>query len=178
MALFSLDGVAPSVPAAGTWWAAPTAALIGDVRLSPGASVWFGAVLRGDNDPLIVGEDTNIQDGCILHTDPGLPLILGRGVTVGHGVTLHGCQIGDNSLIGMGSTVLNGAVIGRNCLIGAGALITERKRIPDNSIVFGAPAKIVGETDEDHHAAFRRSAESYRLKAARYGAGLSIYTSA
>ena len=175
MSLFILDGVAPSLPAAGTWWAAPTAVLIGDVRLSPGASVWFGAVLRGDNDPLVIGEDTNIQDGCILHTDPGLPLILGRGVTVGHGVTLHGCQIGDNSLIGMGSIVLNGAEIGRNCLIGAGALITERKKIPDNSIVFGSPAKVVGETSEEQQTAFRRSAESYRRKAERYAGGLRSF---
>jgi carbonic anhydrase/acetyltransferase-like protein (isoleucine patch superfamily) len=161
MPLFKLADRAPTLPADSDFWIAPTAVLIGDVRMSAGASVWFGAVLRGDNEPIIVGEDSNVQDGAVLHTDPGSPLILGANVTVGHMAMLHGCEIGDNSLIGIGAIVLNGARIGRNCLIGAGALITERKVIPDNSLVTGAPGVVVRTLDDMQAQALKGSAAKY-----------------
>jgi carbonic anhydrase/acetyltransferase-like protein (isoleucine patch superfamily) len=170
---FRLGERAPILPPDGGYWIAPTAVLIGDVRLEAGASVWFGAVLRGDNEQIVIGEDSNVQDGCVLHTDPGQPLILGRGVTVGHGVVLHGCKVGDGSLIGMGSTLLNGVTVGRNCLIGAGALITERKDIPDNSVVFGSPAKVVGSVTVEQHASLILSAQLYRDKWRWYAAELA-----
>jgi carbonic anhydrase/acetyltransferase-like protein (isoleucine patch superfamily) len=172
MTVYKLQELAPSLPAPGSFWIAPTAAVIGAVRLSPGSSVWFGAVLRGDNDPIVVGVDSNIQDGCVLHSDPGQPLTIGDGVTVGHNVILHGCTIGDNSLVGMGSTILNGAQVGRNCLIGAGALITEGKVIPDNSVVMGSPGKIVRAVSADEVAGFARSAQVYRAKWQRYARDL------
>lgn len=126
-------------------WIAPTAALMGKIRLEHEASVWWGAVLRGDNELITVGQGSNVQDGSVLHTDPGFPLVIGPGVTVGHLAMLHGCTIGEGSLIGIGAVILNGAKIGRNCLIGAKALIAEGKEIPDNSLVMGMPGKIVGE---------------------------------
>jgi carbonic anhydrase/acetyltransferase-like protein (isoleucine patch superfamily) len=141
MPLYEIDGARPQ--ADGDHWIAENAVIIGRVILRQNASVWFGAVLRGDNDPITVGENSNVQDGSVLHTDVGSPLTIGRDVTIGHMVMLHGCQIGDNSLIGIGSVVLNGAKIGRNCLIGANCLITEGKEIPDNSLVMGAPGKVV-----------------------------------
>ena len=142
-------------------WIAPTAVLIGKVSLGSNASVWWHSVLRGDNEPITVGEGSNIQDGCVLHTDLGFPLVIGKGVTVGHMVVLHGCTIGDNSLIGIGAVILNGATIGRNCLIGARALIPEGKSIPDNSLVMGAPGKVVREVTPEHLARMRESAEQY-----------------
>ena len=142
-------------------WIAPTAVVIGKVTLGKNASVWWNSVLRGDNEPISVGEGSNIQDGCVLHTDLGFPLVIGRGVTVGHMVMLHGCTIGDDSLIGIGAVVLNGATIGRNCLIGAGALVPEGKSIPDNSLVMGAPGKVVREVSAEHLARMRESAEQY-----------------
>jgi carbonic anhydrase/acetyltransferase-like protein (isoleucine patch superfamily) len=142
-------------------WIAPTAVLIGKVNLGSNASVWWHSVLRGDNEPITVGEGSNIQDGCVLHTDLGFPLVIGNGVTVGHMVMLHGCTIGDDSLIGIGAVILNGATIGRNCLIGAGALIPEGKSIPDNSLVMGAPGKVVREVTPEHLARMRESAEQY-----------------
>jgi carbonic anhydrase/acetyltransferase-like protein (isoleucine patch superfamily) len=142
-------------------WIAPTAVLIGKVSLASNASVWWNSVLRGDNEPISVGEGSNVQDGCVLHTDIGFPLVIGKGVTVGHMVMLHGCTIGDDSLIGIGAVVLNGAVIGRNCLIAAGALVPEGKSIPDNSLVMGAPGKVVGEVTPAHLARMRESAEQY-----------------
>jgi carbonic anhydrase/acetyltransferase-like protein (isoleucine patch superfamily) len=145
LAVFNLGSVSPELPSDDEYWIAPTASVMGRVILKKNASVWWGAVLRGDNDPIIVGEGSNIQDGSVCHTDTGSPLTIGANVTVGHMVMLHGCTIGDNSLVGIGSIVLNGARIGKNCLIGANCLITEGKEIPDNSLVMGAPGKVVRE---------------------------------
>ena len=133
MAVYALDGVAPEL--AETAWVADNATVLGRVAMAEGASVWFGAVIRGDNDLISIGKNSNIQDNSVLHTDPGVPLVIGEGVTVGHQVMLHGCEIGDNSLIGIGSTILNGSKIGKNCIIGAHTLIAENKTIPDNSVV-------------------------------------------
>ncbi len=154
------------------YWVAPNATLIGKVRLERDASVWFGAVLRGDNELITVGAHSNVQDGAVLHTDPGFPLIIGNYVTVGHKAMVHGCEIGDNSLIGINAVVLNGAKIGRNCLIGANALITEGKQIPDNSMVLGAPGKVIRELNEREIQGLRRSAEGYARNARRFRQGL------
>ncbi|WP_278438633.1 gamma carbonic anhydrase family protein [Pseudomonas oryzihabitans] len=149
-------------------WVAPTAAVIGKVRLDEGASVWFGAVLRGDNELIHIGPDSNVQDGAVLHTDPGSPLTLGRGVTVGHQAMLHGCEIGDGSLIGIHAVVLNGARIGRNCLVGANALVTENAVIPDGSLVLGSPAKVVRTLSEAQQAQLAANAQVYVANARRY----------
>lgn len=151
-----------------TAWIAPNATVIGDVRLAAHSSVWWNCVLRGDNDPITVGENSNVQDGSILHTDDGIPLTIGRNVTVGHRVMLHGCTIGDGSLIGMGAIVLNSVVIGKNCLIGAGSLIPEGKVIPDNSLVVGSPGRVVHELSEKHLARIAHSAEHYVVNADNY----------
>ena len=161
MALHTLDGISPVLPDAGLYWIAPSSDVIGKVRLLRDASVWFHAVLRGDNEWIEVGEGSNVQDGCVLHTDVGSPLTIGRNCTIGHKAILHGCTIGDNSLIGMGATILNNAVIGRNCLIGANALIPEGKTIPDNSLVVGAPGKVIRVLDAEGAAELTRSAEGY-----------------
>jgi len=161
MTIYALGDSKPQLPPEGEYWVAPSASVIGNVILHPNASVWFGAVLRGDNDPITVGPDSNIQDGSVLHTDMGSPLTLGRGVTVGHKAMLHGCEVGDYSLIGIGAVVLNGVKIGRNCIIGANALITEGKVIPDNSLVVGQPGKVVRERDPAHIAVLQMSAEHY-----------------
>jgi carbonic anhydrase/acetyltransferase-like protein (isoleucine patch superfamily) len=150
------------------YWIAPTAVVIGKVKLEKNASIWWGSVLRGDNEPITVGEGSNIQDGCVLHADPGYPLIIGRHVTVGHMAMLHGCVIGDNSLIGIGAVILNGARIGANCLIGAKSLIPEGKEIPDNSLVMGAPGQIKRQVSEEHIARMRHSAEHYVANWQRY----------
>ena len=150
------------------FWIAPTAVVIGKVSLGRNTSVWWHSVLRGDNEPITVGEGSNIQDGCVLHTDPGYPLVVGQHVTVGHLVMLHGCTIGDGSLIGIGAVILNGATIGRNCLIGAKALIPEGKAIPDGSLVMGAPGKVVREVTPEHVARMRESAEHYVRNWQRY----------
>lgn len=171
MPLYSLDGTAPQFPQ-GFHWTAPTAVLIGNVILQENASVWFGCVLRGDNEQISVGESTNIQENCVLHTDPGFPLTIGSGCTIGHKAMLHGCTIGDNSLIGMGATVLNGAKIGKNCLIGANALVSEGKEIPDNSMVIGMPGKVVRELDEAAIAGLKASALHYVANAKRFATGL------
>lgn len=160
------------VRAEGDFWVADSAVVLGSVLLKQDASVWFNAVLRGDNELITVGEGSNIQDGSVLHTDPGCPLVIGDHVTVGHKVMLHGCQIGDNSLIGINAVILNGAKIGRNCLIGANALITEGKEIPDNSMVLGAPGKVVRELSQDEIQGLRRAAEHYVANARRFRAGL------
>lgn len=149
-------------------WVAPTAAVIGKVRLDEGASVWFGAVLRGDNELIHIGPDSNVQDGAVLHTDPGSPLTLGRGVTVGHQAMLHGCEIGDGSLIGIHAVVLNGARIGRHCLVGANALVTENAVIPDGSLVLGSPAKVVRTLSEAEQAQLAANAQVYVANARRY----------
>ncbi|RAK62539.1 gamma carbonic anhydrase family protein [Phenylobacterium kunshanense] len=152
MAVYNLGNVTPQLPNDDEYWIAPTAAVMGNVILKKNASIWWGAVLRGDNDPIVVGEGSNIQDGSICHTDHGAPLTIGANVTIGHMVMLHGCEIGDGSLIGIGSIVLNGAKIGKNCLIGANCLITEGKEIPDNSLVMGAPGKVVRELSPEQAA--------------------------
>lgn len=149
-------------------WVAPTAAVIGKVRLDEGASVWFGAVLRGDNELIHIGPDSNVQDGAVLHTDPGSPLTLGRGVTVGHQAMLHGCEICDGSLIGIHAVVLNGARIGRNCLVGANALVTENAVIPDGSLVLGSPAKVVRTLSDAQQAQLAANAQVYVANARRY----------
>ena len=156
------------------YWVADNAMVMGSVLLKRGASIWFNAVLRGDNDLITVGEYSNIQDGSVLHTDPGCPLVIGSHVTVGHKVMLHGCQIGDNSLVGINSVILNNAKIGRNCLIGANALITEGKEIPDNSMVMGAPGKVVRTLSDEQVAGLKMSADHYWENAQRFMKGLSI----
>ena len=172
MALYALDGTQPQIARGEGVWIAPSAAVIGRVQLDTESSVWFGAVLRGDNEPIHIGPRSNIQDLTVMHTDPGKPCIVGAGVTVGHRAILHGCTIGDNSLIGMGAVVLNGAVIGQNCLIGAHALIPENKVIPDNSLVVGAPGRVVRELDEAAIAGIRASADRYVANARRFSSGL------
>ena len=168
--IYALDGIAPQIdPSA---WVAPDANIIGRVVLEAEASVWFCATLRGDNEEIRVGAGSNIQENCVLHTDIGFPLKIGANCTIGHKVTLHGCTIGDGSLIGMGATVLNGARIGKRCLIGAGALITEGKEIPDGSLVMGAPGKVVRQLDETARAGLLASAVGYRANALRFRAGL------
>jgi carbonic anhydrase/acetyltransferase-like protein (isoleucine patch superfamily) len=150
------------------WWIAPNAVVIGSVILKRNASVWWSAVLRGDNEPITIGENSNIQDGAVLHTDPGFPLQLGRNVTVGHMVMLHGCTIGDGTLVGIGSVIMNGAKIGKNCLIGARALITEGKEIPDNSMVMGAPGKVIRELTPEQIAGMQQGADRYVENWKRY----------
>ena len=172
MTIYALGDSKPQLPPPGEYWVAPSASVIGNVILHANASVWFGAVLRGDNDPITVGPDSNIQDGSVLHTDMGSPLTLGRGVTVGHKAMLHGCEVGDYSLIGIGAVVLNGVKIGRNCIIGANALITEGKVIPDNSLVVGQPGKVVRERDPAHIAVLQMSAEHYVQNWKRFAAEL------
>ena len=147
---------------------ADNATVIGSVRLKDQSSIWFNCVLRGDNDWLEVGERSNVQDGCILHTDPGIPLIIGNGVTVGHRVMLHGCQIGNNSLIGIGSTLLNGSVIGKNCIVGAHSLITEGKEFPDGSLILGSPARVARELSDEEIAQIGLSADIYVENAKRF----------
>ena len=170
--IYELDGMRPEIPEEGRYWIAPTATLIGKVRLKADASVWFGAVLRGDNEPIVVGARTNVQDLTTLHTDMGSPLEIGEDCTIGHNAILHGCAIGDGSLIGMGAVVLNGARIGRGCLVGARALVTEGKSFPDHSLIVGSPAKATRTLDAAGIAALRRSAEDYVAKWRRYASGL------
>jgi len=170
MTLYALDGVAPEV--ADDTWIAPDANVIGRVVIAAGASVWFCCTLRGDNEKIRVGCGSNVQENCVLHTDMGYPLTIGAGCTIGHKAMLHGCTIGDNSLIGMGATVLNGATIGRDCLIGAGALVTEGKEIPDGSLVMGAPGRVVRSLDAGAIAGLRASAAHYQERMRQYRAGL------
>jgi carbonic anhydrase/acetyltransferase-like protein (isoleucine patch superfamily) len=161
VALYEFEGIRPVVPENDEYWVAPDAQVMGRVELKSGASVWFGSVLRGDNDPIVIGENSNIQDCSVLHTDLGKPLTIGAGVTVGHKVMLHGCTIGDNCLIGIGSVILNNTVIGKNCLIGAGTLITENKEIPDGSMVIGAPGRVIRQLNDEQIEMIRLSAEMY-----------------
>jgi len=168
--IYSLDGIAPQL---GTGvWVAPDANIIGHIILEDEANIWFGATLRGDNEPIRVGRGSNIQENCVLHTDMGFPLTIGADCTIGHKAMLHGCTIGDGSLIGMGATILNGAQIGKGCLIGAGALITEGKVIPDGSLVMGAPGKVVRMLDDEARERLLKSAAGYRRNAARFAKGL------
>lgn len=168
--IFSFEGHAPNVDADA--WVAHDANIIGKITLKAGSSVWFCSTLRGDNEPIVVGEGTNIQENCVIHTDMGFPVTIGAGCTIGHKAMIHGCTIGDNTLIGMGATILNGAVIGKNCLIAAGALIAEGKVIPDGSLVMGVPGKVVRELDEARIEALRDSARGYQRNARRFRAGL------
>ena len=161
MPLYAIADAVPQTPASGNFWVAPTASVMGRVILKENASVWYGAVIRGDNDPIEIGENSNIQDGSILHTDIGFPLTVGKNVTVGHRVMLHGCTIGDGSLIGIGSTLLNGVKIGKNCIIGAHTLLTEGKEIPDNSLVVGSPGRVIRTHGEDVAELLQASADHY-----------------
>ncbi len=168
--IYALDGIAPAIdPSA---WVAPDANVIGKVTLQANASVWFGATLRGDNETITLGQGSNVQENCVLHTDMGYPLVIGANCTIGHKAMLHGCTVGEGSLIGMGATVLNGAKIGRGCLIGAGALVTEGKEIPDFSLVMGAPGKVVRMLDPEAQARLIASALGYQKNARRFRTGL------
>lgn len=169
--IWDLDGIAPEIAADA--WVAPDAQLMGRIVLEPGASVWFGAVLRGDNEEIRVGRNSNVQDLTVCHTDIGFPLSIGANCTIGHRAILHGCTIEDGALIGMGAIILNGARIGAGSLIGAGALVAENKVIPPGSLVMGAPGKVVRELDETARARLLKSAEGYRRNAARFRAGLT-----
>lgn len=171
--VYALDGVSPELPEEGACWIAPDAILIGKVRLEKNASVWFGAVLRGDNELIHIGEGSNVQDRCVLHTDIGFPLKLGAGCTIGHSAILHGCTIGDSSLVGMGATILNGARIGKECIIGAGALIPEGREIPDRSLVVGMPGRVLKQLTNEHAQKLKESAENYQANWRRYASGLT-----
>ena len=161
MPLYALAGHVPQTPEPGLFWLAPDATVIGKVTIAEDVGIWFGAVLRGDNEPIAVGRGSNIQEGTMVHTDPGFPVSIGEGCTIGHHAIIHGCTIGDNALIGMGATVLNGARIGRNCLVGANALVTEGKEFPDGSLIVGAPARAVRSLDEAAIEGLKRSARNY-----------------
>jgi carbonic anhydrase/acetyltransferase-like protein (isoleucine patch superfamily) len=172
MPLYSLEGRRPALPPEGLYWIAPNACLIGDVTLGPDAAVWFGAVLRGDNERITVGARTNIQELCTLHTDMGFALEIGEDCTIGHNAILHSCTIGEGSLIGMGAVVLNSAKIGQGCLVGARALVTEGKTFPDHSLIVGSPAKVIRTLDAEAVQAIRGSAKHYVQNWRRYASGL------
>lgn len=172
MPLYELDGVRPQLPEDGSVWIAPGAHVIGDCRIGTGCSVWFNAVIRADNEPVVIGRNTNIQDGAVLHNDPGIPLTIGDDITIGHLAIVHGCTVGDGTLIGMGAKVMNGAVVGKGCLIGAGALVAEGKDIPDHSLVVGAPGKVIRTLDENTVATLGLAAERYHWNRGRYAAGM------
>lgn len=168
MPLYELDGKRPVFENEETNWVAPDATVIGDVSIGRNVSLWFGVVIRGDNEPIRIGADSNIQEHTVMHTDPGSPLTIGEGCTIGHRAMLHGCTIGDGSLVGMGAIVLNGARIGKNSLVGAGALVTEGKEFPDNSLIVGVPARAVRTLDEKAVAGLRGSAAHYVENGARF----------
>ncbi|MCY1125433.1 gamma carbonic anhydrase family protein [Frigidibacter sp. RF13] len=168
--IYALDGIRPEIGR--DVWIAPAAHVIGKVALEDEVGIWFGVTIRGDNELIRIGRGSNVQENCVLHTDMGFPLTVGADCTIGHKAMLHGCTIGDGTLIGMGATILNGAVIGSGCLIGAGALVTEGKHIPDGSLVMGAPGRVVRELDAEVRARLLKSAEGYRTNARRFAAGL------
>ncbi|MBN9249771.1 MAG: gamma carbonic anhydrase family protein [Mesorhizobium sp. 61-13] len=172
MPIYAIDGVEPRFEDRDSNWVAPDATLIGNITLGRNVGIWFGTVVRGDNEEISIGEDSNVQEHTIMHTDPGFPLTIGKGCTIGHRAMLHGCTIGDNSLIGMGAIVLNGAKIGRNSLVGAGALVTEGKEFPDNSLIVGSPAKAIRALDDAAVERLRKSAAHYVANAKRFKAGL------
>ena len=172
MAIYAFEEHHPQLPEPGHFWIAPGAQVIGRVRLGRDVSLWFGVVVRGDSGTIEIGDTTNVQDGAVLHSDPGFPLQVGAGCTVGHRAILHGCTVGDNTLVGMGATVLNGARIGNNCLIGANALVTEGKEFPDGSLIVGSPAKAVRTLDAAAIEGLRASARGYAEKWRRYSTGL------
>jgi len=171
MAIHELDGVRPELPAAGAFWVAPNATIIGKVTLGVGVGVWFGVVMRGDKERITVGADTNVQDLSVFHTDEGFPLILGEGCTIGHRAIIHGCTIGNNVLVGMGATVMNGVTIGDNCLIAAGALVPEGRTVPSGSLVMGVPGKPVRQLSAEEIEANRNSAIHYVANWKRYAKG-------
>jgi len=176
MTLYTLGETSPQIPPDGDFWVAPDANVIGKVVLQSGSSVWFGVTIRGDNEPIVVGAGSNIQENCVLHTDMGFPLTIGENCTIGHKAMLHGCTIGDGSLIGMGAIVLNGARIGKGCLIGAGALVTEGKDIPDGAVVMGAPGRVVRQLSVEASADLLDSARHYQDNMRRFRDGLSVRT--
>jgi carbonic anhydrase/acetyltransferase-like protein (isoleucine patch superfamily) len=161
MPLYALGDLMPKTPGPGRYWLAPDASVIGQVEIGEDVGIWFGAVLRGDNEPILVGGRTNIQEGAMVHTDPRFPVSIGEGCTIGHHAIIHGCTIGDNSLVGMGATVLNGARIGKNCLVGANALVTEGREFADGSLIIGSPARAIRILDEAAVEGLRRSATNY-----------------
>jgi carbonic anhydrase/acetyltransferase-like protein (isoleucine patch superfamily) len=170
MSIYQLDSIAPRVDP--TAWVADSAQVMGNVTLAADSNIWFGVVIRGDNEPITIGEGSNIQDGSVLHSDLGKPLTVGKRVTVGHGVMLHGCTVGDESLIGIGAVVLNDAVIGKNCLVGAGSLVTEGKVFPDGSMIVGSPARVVRQLTPEQMDGLRQSAQHYIDNARRFQNGL------
>ena len=176
MSIFALDGKSPQFEDRGSVWIAPDAAVIGNIRVGRDVGIWFGAALRGDNEPITIGAQTNVQEMTIMHTDPGFPITIGEGCTIGHRALLHGCQIGNNCLIGMGAIVLNGAKIGANCLVGAGALVTEGKVFPDGSLIVGSPARAIRELDPASIERLKLSAAHYVANARRFMMGLSVVT--
>jgi carbonic anhydrase/acetyltransferase-like protein (isoleucine patch superfamily) len=173
MAIYELEGIRPNLPPAGEFWIAPSAAVIGRVTLHKNSSIWWNAVLRGDTDDIIIGEGSNVQDGSVCHTDPGIKLIVGKNVTVGHKVMLHGCVIGDGALIGINSVILNHAKIGAGSLVGANALVTEGKEFPEGVLIIGAPAKIARELKPEERERLKKSAENYQRNWKRYATALT-----
>jgi len=173
MPIYAIDGTAPTFADRASNWVAPDATVIGNVEIGSDVSIWFGVVIRGDNEPIKIGEGTNVQEHTVMHSDVGFPLTVGNGCTIGHRAMLHGCTIGDNSLVGMGAIVLNGARIGRNSLVGAGALVTEGKEFPDNSLIVGVPARAVRTLDEAAVAGLHASAEHYVGNGKRFLGGLT-----
>lgn len=174
MTVYALGGLKPQLPEDGDYWIAPDANVIGNVVLMAGASVWFGTTIRGDNERITLGQGSNLQENCVLHTDPGYPLTIGTNCTVGHKAMLHGCTIEDGALIGMGATVLNGAVIGKGALIGAGALIAENKVIPPGALVMGAPGRVIRQLDDAAQAGLQKTAEHYQARMRQFKAKLVI----
>jgi carbonic anhydrase/acetyltransferase-like protein (isoleucine patch superfamily) len=174
MPLYEIDGLAPTVPDNKRYWVAPDAQIVGNVSIGEDVSIWFGSILRGDNDSITLGARSNVQDGCLMHTDPGFPVKIAEGVSIGHGAVLHGCFVDENSLIGMGAIVLNGARIGKNCLVGARALITEGKEFPDGSLIIGSPAKVARPLEEHEIERRRKAADGYVARYQRYKSGLIL----
>jgi carbonic anhydrase/acetyltransferase-like protein (isoleucine patch superfamily) len=173
MPLYAIDGRRPTLPVEGSAWIAPSADVIGDAQLGQGCSLWFGAVIRADNTPIMLGARSNVQEGAMLHSDPGAPLTIGEDCTIGHHAILHGCTLGDRVLVGMGATVLNHAVIGDDCLIGAGALVTEGKSFPAGSLIVGAPAKVVRGLSDAEKAGLKASAAGYAARGVTFATGLT-----
>ncbi len=175
MTIYTLDGVAPRTPGDAKFWVAPTATVIGNVVIGEDASIWFGAVVRGDLDTITIGAGTNIQDGAVLHADPGMPLTFGANCTVGHLAMVHGCSVGSGSLIGIGAIVLNGADIGEDCLVGAGTLIAEGKSFPPRSLILGSPGRVARTLSDDDVARLRKTAQGYQQRWKRYVAGMTVF---
>lgn len=172
MPIYAIDDLTPEFDDPQSVWIAPTASVVGNIHIGADVGIWFGAAIRGDNEPIRIGAGSNIQENAVLHVDPGQPLTMGQNCTIGHGAIVHGCTLGNQVLVGMGATVLNGAVIGDNCLIGANALVTEGKAFPEGSLIMGAPAKAVKVLSADQLAGLKRSAENYVARAKQFKAGM------